>query len=57
MEDDGRARRRPVDVHEFDSLHFEIISGLSAGEPVLAGVNLYRLSEASPVVVQDDVDR
>ena len=57
IEDAGRARRRPVDVQEFDTLHFEVISGLSAGEPALAGANLYRLSEASPVAVQDDVDR
>jgi RND family efflux transporter MFP subunit len=57
VEDAGRARRHPVDGHEFDTLHFEIISGLSAGEPVLAGVNLYRLSEARTVAVQDDVDR
>ncbi|MCZ6538643.1 MAG: efflux RND transporter periplasmic adaptor subunit [Chloroflexi bacterium] len=57
VEDAGRARRRPVDVQEFDTLHFEVISGLSAGEPALAGVNLYRLSEGRPVAVQDDVDR
>jgi RND family efflux transporter MFP subunit len=57
MEDAGRARRRPVDVQEFDSVHFEVISGLSAGQAVLSGVNLYRLSEARRVDVQDDVDR
>jgi RND family efflux transporter MFP subunit len=56
-EDSGRAQRRPVDVQEFDSLHFEIISGLSAGEAVLSGVNLYRLSEARQVNVRNDVDR
>jgi RND family efflux transporter MFP subunit len=48
----GRARRREVRVRELDATRVEVIEGLAAGERALAGPNLPRLTEGTPIAVE-----
>jgi RND family efflux transporter MFP subunit len=54
LEEGGTARRRPVKARDLDAMRFEVLEGLSAGEYVLSGPNLRRLSPGSPVAVEAD---
>jgi RND family efflux transporter MFP subunit len=46
----GRAKPQPVQARELDATRMEILSGLAAGDHVLAGPNLSRLSAGTPIV-------
>lgn len=48
----GRAARRAVRVRELDATRVEVLEGLAAGDRVLAGPNLSRLTEGAPVAVE-----
>jgi RND family efflux transporter MFP subunit len=48
----GRATRREVRVRELDATRVEVLEGLAAGDPVLAGPNLSRLTEGAPIAVE-----
>jgi hypothetical protein len=52
LEEGGTASRRPIKARDLDATRLEVIDGLSAGEYVLSGPNLRRLSPDTPVVVQ-----
>ena len=54
LEEGGTARRRPVKARDLDAMRLEVLEGLSAGEYVLSGPNLRRLSPGTPVVVETD---
>lgn len=54
LEEGGTALRRPVKARDLDALRFEVLEGLSAGEFVLSGPNLRRVSPGTPVVVETD---
>jgi len=50
----GTADRRPIKARDLDAMRLEVLDGLSAGEYVLTGPNLRRLSPGTPVVVEDN---
>jgi RND family efflux transporter MFP subunit len=50
--EEGRARRRAVEVRDLDAARVEVVSGLEAGERVLVGQDVVRLAEGSPVRVE-----
>jgi len=54
LDDNGTAIRRPIKARDLDAMRLEVLDGLSAGEYVLAGPNLQRLTPRTPVVVEDE---
>ena len=54
LDEDGTAGRRPIVARDLDAMRLEVLDGLSAGEYVLSGPNLRRLSPGTPVVVEAD---
>jgi RND family efflux transporter MFP subunit len=54
LEEDGAAIRHSVEARDLDAMRLEVLDGLSAGEYVLSGPNLLRLSPGSPVIVEAD---
>jgi RND family efflux transporter MFP subunit len=54
LEEGGAAVRRSIDARDLDAMRLEVLDGLSAGEFVLSGPNLRRLSPGAPVVVEGD---
>jgi RND family efflux transporter MFP subunit len=52
VEENGIADRRAIKARDLDATRFEILDGLSAGEYVLIGPNLRRLSPGTPVTVE-----
>jgi hypothetical protein len=52
LEEDGTAGRRPIVARDLDAMRLEVLDGLSAGEHVLSGPNLRRLSPGTPVAVE-----
>ena len=54
VEEDGTANRRAIVARDLDAMRLEVLDGLSAGEYVLSGPNLRRLSPGTPVSVETD---
>jgi len=54
VEQDGAVDQRPIKARDLDVMRLEVLEGLSAGEYVLSGPNLRRLSPGTPVVVETD---
>ena len=54
LEESGTADRRPIVARDLDAMRLEVLDGLSAGQYVLSGPNLRRLSPGTPVVVEAD---
>jgi RND family efflux transporter MFP subunit len=52
LEEDGVADRRAIKARDLDATRFEILDGLAAGEFVLTGPNLRRLSSGTSVAVE-----
>lgn len=52
LAEDGRAVRRPVDVRDLDAARVEILRGLDAGDRALAGPDLARIREGTPVRIE-----
>ena len=52
MAEDGKASRRPIGARELDATRVEVTSGLEPGDLVLAGPNLPRVREGTPVAVE-----
>jgi RND family efflux transporter MFP subunit len=52
LKEGDTAVRRPIKARDLDAMRLEVIDGLSAGEYVLSGPNLRRLSPGTPVVVE-----
>jgi RND family efflux transporter MFP subunit len=54
LDEGGTATRRSIRARDLDAMRLEVLDGLSAGEYVLSGPNLRRLSPGTPVVVEAD---
>jgi hypothetical protein len=54
LDEGGTAGRRAIKARDLDAMRLEVLDGLSAGEYVLSGPNLRRLSPGTPVVIQAD---
>lgn len=54
LDEGGTALRRAIRARDLDAMRLEVLDGLSAGEYVLTGPNLRRLSPGTPVVIQAD---
>jgi len=52
VEDGGTARQRYIKAQDLDAMRIEVLDGLSAGEYVLSGPNLRRLTPGAPIVVE-----
>jgi RND family efflux transporter MFP subunit len=54
LDEGGTASRRAIKARDLDALRLEVIEGLAAGEYVLSGPNLRRLSPGTPVVIETE---
>jgi hypothetical protein len=54
LDEGGTATRRSIRARDLDAMRLEVLDGLSAGEYVLSGPNLRRLSPGTAVVVEAD---
>lgn len=52
LEEGGVASRRAIKAQDLDATQFEVLDGLSAGEHVLIGPDLQRLSQGAPVLIE-----
>jgi RND family efflux transporter MFP subunit len=56
VEQEGRAIRRTIRVRDLDALHVEVLEGVTAGDRVLMGSDLARLTDGAPVRVRAAAD-
>ncbi len=54
LDEGGTAARRAIKARDLDAMRLEVLEGLSAGDYVLSGPNLGRLSPGTPVAIQAD---
>jgi len=54
LEESGTASRREIKARDLDATRFEVLDGLSAGEYVLTGPNLRRLSPETPIMIESN---
>ena len=52
LSENGLATRRVVGIRDLDATRLEVVSGLEAGDQVLSGPSLPRLTEGTPIVIR-----
>ena len=52
LSENSVATKRAVEVRDLDAARLEVVSGLTAGDQVLAGPSLPRLVEGTPIVIR-----
>jgi len=52
LSENALATKRAVEVRDLDATRLEVVSGLTAGDQVLAGPSLPRLVEGTPIIIR-----